>query len=96
MDGVVAEYEDLTSWELSAADFLETVRCSAEERIVLLAAIQPDHRPHAVLMGIERHPWSPRDMEHREVRSVVQRGNATPLDGSERKLESSPIGDKLS
>ena len=56
MDCLVTEDEDLTGREFSAADFFETVRSSAEECIVLLAAVQPDHRPHAVVVGMRAIP----------------------------------------
>jgi|HubBroStandDraft_5_1064220.scaffolds.fasta_scaffold354891_1 hypothetical protein len=95
MDDVLSKNEDVTSRELSPANLLETGRASAEERVVLLAAVKSDHCPHAMLVGVQGHSWSPRDMKHRQVWGIVQGGDTATLDGPERMLESAMIGDQF-
>lgn len=95
MDGVLTEDEDLTSRELSATSRLEAARSSAEEGVVLLSPVHPDSCPHAMLVGIEGHSWGPGDMEHRQVRGVVQSRDTAALDWSEQVFESGSIGNEF-
>ena len=95
MDDVIPKDKDVTSRELSPSNLLETGRTSAEERVVLLAAVESYNCPHTVLVGVEGHSWSPRNMKHRQVWGIVQGGDPATFDGSERTLESAAIGDQL-
>jgi len=95
MDDVVSKDQDVTSRELSAARWFESIGNSTEERVVLLPAVHSDDRPHAMLVGIEGHSWGPRNMEHREVRGIVQGRDTTLLDRPERAFELDAIYDEF-
>ena len=56
------------------SEFREYER-SAIEAIVLLAAKNADDGPHLVVVGIEVHARCPDDLEHSELRRVVQGGD---------------------
>ena len=62
MDYVVAKYQNVTSWEFSAARWFEAIGNSTEERVVLLPAVHTNNRPHAVLVWIEGNSWRPRNV----------------------------------
>ena len=68
---------------------------AAVEGVVLLAAVHADDGPHPVLVGIQGHARRPGHAEDREIGGVVERGDAAELDGSERLLERSRVGDEL-
>jgi hypothetical protein len=93
MDDVITKDEDITSRELSATNRLEAVWSSAEERVVLLAAVQSDNCPHTMVVGVEGHTWGPGNMQHRQVWRIVQSRDPAALDGSERILELGTISD---
>ena len=95
MDDVIPKDEDVTSREPSPANLFETGRTSAEERVVLLAAVESDNCPHTMLVGVEGHSWSPRNVKHRQVGGIVQGGDTATFDGSERMLEFRMIGDQF-
>jgi hypothetical protein len=95
MDGVVTKDQDAAGRELSAAQRLETVWSSAEERVVLLAAVNPDNCPHAMVVRVQGHSWGPRNMQHRSIWGILQSGDTATFDGSESALESGTIGDQL-
>lgn len=94
MYDVIPKDENVTSRQLSPANLLETNRTSAEEGVVLLASVESDNCPHTMVVGVEGHSWSPRDMKHRQIWGVVQGGDTPTFDGSERMLESASIGDQ--
>jgi uncharacterized Ntn-hydrolase superfamily protein len=48
-----------------------------------------------MLVGVEGHSWSPRNVKHRQVGGIVQGGDTATFDGSERMLEFRMIGDQF-
>jgi hypothetical protein len=53
---------------------------TAIERVVLLAAVEADQRPHVVVVRRRRHARDPDDLQDGEVRRVMERGDL-PLPG---------------
>jgi hypothetical protein len=95
MDHIIPEDEDFASREFSPTNLLETGWTAEEERIVLLTAVESDYCPHAMLVGVEGHSGSPRNMKHRQVWGTMQGGDTATFDGSEHMFESRTIGHQL-
>jgi hypothetical protein len=95
VDGVVAQNQDVAGRELPATRPLEAPGSSAEEGIVLLPAVHPDHGPHPVLMGVEGHAGCPCHVQHREVGGVVQRGDAPAVHRTQYVFEVTALGDQF-
>ncbi len=72
--GVVAEDDDVAGLELLAAGLGERAPFVVDapvERVVLLARVDADGRPHQVVVRIELHVRRPDDVQHRQLRRVV-------------------------
>jgi hypothetical protein len=53
--------------------------CNATpEDVVLPARIDPDYRPHPVVMGHDRHPLAPDNIENCQRVGLLERGDAGP------------------
>jgi hypothetical protein len=95
MDRILSEDENLPRSELPATGRLEPTRKSTEEGVVLLAPVHADGSPHPMLMGIDRNTRCPCHLQHGQVRCIVQCGDATRFNRSERLFELARVRDQL-
>ena len=87
VDGVVAEHDDLTGIERAVVgldDARAIVGVAPEELVLLAPGVDRDRGPHPVVVGEQRHPRRPHDVDDREVGRVVEEPRPPSLGASAR------------
>jgi len=71
VDDVAPEPRDVADPERAGARRHDRVRVSPPEEIIFAAREDSDHRPHAVVVRLERHPRRPGEVEDGQIRPAV-------------------------
>src|SRR5262249_48929737 len=79
MDDIRSEQSDVADAERASARGLDAAGGAPPEHVVLAPREDADYGPHAVVVRLEAHPRSPREVEDGQLRRVVEQLEAGVL-----------------